>query len=199
MKKQVVVIHGGKTFMGYKQYITSLRTREVSADTFTSSKGWKDHLQKELGKNFQVFTPKMPNPNNAVYKEWKIWFERMSAFLTNDVILIGHSLGGIFLVKYLSENIFPKKIKALVLIAAPCDDCNKEDLAEFVLPRSLKKADSQAKKIYLVYSKDDPVVPLKELDKYGQAFSKAESHIFKHKQHFNQEHFPEIVKLIKKI
>jgi hypothetical protein len=51
----------------------------------------------------------MPNPMNARYNEWKILFKKIVLLLDDNVILIGHSLGAIFLVKYLSENKFPKK------------------------------------------------------------------------------------------
>lgn len=76
----------------------------------------------------------MPNGNNAQYIEWKIWFERLLPFLNDGVILIGHSLGGIFLAKYLSENNFSIKVRAAILIAAPFDALGmKESLSQFKL------------------------------------------------------------------
>ena len=100
MKQQVVVIHGGRTFPTYEEYLHSLKTREITAEKFKLQKDWKESLQNELGEEFEVFNPKMPNGNNAVYEEWKIWFERMLGFLGDNAVLIGQSLGGIFLVKY---------------------------------------------------------------------------------------------------
>jgi predicted alpha/beta hydrolase family esterase len=199
MQQQVVVIHGGKVFKEYRQYIISLRTREVTKEKFTPQKDWKDSLPKELGPEFEVFAPKMPNGNNAVYEEWKIWFERMTKFLQNGVILIGHSLGGIFLAKYLSENNFSKKIKAVFLVAAPCNDvCEGEFLTGFDLPASLENFSRQAKNIYLCFSVDDPVVSFAEADKYHKALPGSEVITFENRQHFSQEFFPELIELIKK-
>ncbi len=60
----------------------------------------------------------MPNKTNAQFEEWKIWFEKFIPFLNDGVILVGHSLGGVFLAKYLSENKFPKKIGGVFLVSA---------------------------------------------------------------------------------
>ena len=137
MKKQVVVIHGGRTFKTYQEYIRSIRNREVSIDKFKIQKNWKDSLEKKLGKNFEVFAPHMPNGNNAVYEEWKIWFCRMVEFINDDAIFIGHSLGGIFLAKYICENTCSKKIKAVILVAAPFNEGNMKEFNK-ILPTGKK-------------------------------------------------------------
>ena len=196
----MVVIHGGRTFDTYEQYLWSLKNREVDIEAFKARKNWREWLAKALGENFEVFVPRMPNPNNAAYEEWKIWFERLAAFLHNDIVLIGHSLGGIFLAKYLSENTFDKKIAAVFLVAAPCSDvCEGEFLKSFELPKSLEHFSNQAKHIYLFFSEDDPVVPFSQMDEYKKALPGAKLISFAHKQHFNQETFSELVKYIKQI
>jgi predicted alpha/beta hydrolase family esterase len=142
----------------------------------------------------------MPNKNNAVYEEWKIWFSRLKEFLLDDVVLVGHSLGGIFLAKYLSENIFAKKIKAVFLVAAPFDHvCPGEFLVSFQLPSSLKEFSAQAPTIYLLFSKNDPIVPYKEAEKYHNALPGSHVIPFEAHEHFNQASFPELVKLIKQV
>src|SRR3972149_11433312 len=103
MKQQIIVIHGGTTFKSYGDYIYYLKNKEISLDELTLKKDWKDTLEEKLGKTFEVLFPRMPNRTHARYKEWKIWFERIVPLLNDGVFFIGHSLGGIFLVKYLSE------------------------------------------------------------------------------------------------
>lgn len=200
MKRQVVVIHGGKTFDSYEEYIDSLKTREVDIESFKIKKDWKDNLQNSLGDYFEVIQPRMPNGNNAQYIEWKIWFERLAQFLNDEVIFVGHSLGGIFLAKYLSENDFSKKIKATFLVATPFDvtDMN-ETLGKFKLPPSLEKFKNQGGRIYLVNSKDDEVVPFSNCMSYQKVLPNSRAMIFEGRQHFNQEDFPEIVAEIKNI
>ena len=103
MKQQILVIHGGDTFDTYKDYLSFLKNREISLDRLRLKRDWKDILSEKLGENFDVLSPRMPNGTNARYKEWKIWFERVIPFIDKGVIFIGHSLGGIFLAKYLSR------------------------------------------------------------------------------------------------
>jgi hypothetical protein len=199
MKKQVVIIGGGTTFDTYDQYISYLKEKSVNADKFKSRVDWKDKLEDELGNDFEIFYPKMPNSTNARYKEWGIWFDRMVPFLQDEVVLIGHSLGGIFLAKYLSENTLPVKIGATFLVAAPFDDEDGESLTDFSLSQSFEKFKKQCSKIYLLNSEDDPVVPFKESEKYKKEFPEAEAVVFKDRQHFKQESLPEIVTLIRNL
>ena len=95
MKKQVIVIHGGDTFDTYKEYINFLENYNLDFKKL-QQKGWKSSLAEDLGKDFEVISPRMPNAMNAKYKEWKIMFEKFFPYLKNNLILIGHSLGGIF-------------------------------------------------------------------------------------------------------
>lgn len=157
------------------------------------------YFRKKLGKNFEVIYPEMPNASNAKYLEWKIWFDKITPHLKNDVILIGHSLGGIFLAKYLSENKFPKKILATFLIAAPFNDKEtKESLADFKLKKELKKLQNQSNKLFIWQSINDDIVSFVAFEKYKKALPDANYRKFKNKGHFAQNTFPEIVQEIRK-
>ncbi len=201
MKKQLLTIHGGGTFCSYDEYLNDLKESKFSIDRINSSRNrWNRNLDRALGDDFEVIMPQMPCKQNAKYLEWNIFFEKIIPFLRDGVIIIGHSLGGIFLAKYLSENDFPVKISAVYLIAAPFDDKDRStSLVDFALPESLSKFEKQAEKIFLYHSKDDAVVPIIDLEKYSQALPKAKKVIFENHGHFNQEHFPEIVAEIKKL
>ena len=199
MKRQVVVIRGGDVFDTYKEYLKFLKNYKIDFKKL-GMKGWKSNLEKDLGKGFEVILPVMPNFMNAKYKEWKIMFEKFFPYLKNNLILLGHSLGGIFLAKYLSENKFPKKIKAVFLVSAPFDDKDANySLGDFKLPKKLDRFQKQSPKIFLYHSKDDPVVPFVDLEKYKRALPKAKVVVFKKRGHFGQSKFPEIVKAIKEL
>ncbi|HRZ30232.1 MAG TPA: hypothetical protein P5274_00975 [Candidatus Paceibacterota bacterium] len=109
MKTQVVIIHGGDTFETQEEYLNYLKSYRIENLNYFRKKSWKGSLQERLDDNFDVITPQMPCKLNAKYEEWKIWFNKLLPLLNNKVVLIGHSLGGIFLAKYLSDNGFPKK------------------------------------------------------------------------------------------
>lgn len=199
MKKQIIVIHGGDAFSTYKEYLAFLKNYEFNFEKI-KTRGWKDTLGDKLGKNFEVVSPKMPNSMNAKYCEWKIMFDKLRPFLKNNLVLVGHSLGGIFLVKYLSENKFPKKILAAFLVAASYNDKNsKHSLGDFVLPKNLEKFQKQGGQIFICHSQDDPYVLFADFEKYKHALPEAKTMLFKNKKHFNQTAFPELVGKIKKL
>jgi predicted alpha/beta hydrolase family esterase len=198
MKQQVLVIHGGDLFETHKEYIRDLKKAKLDLDRIRKV-GWKQNLAKKLGKNFDVLLPKMPNDWNARYEEWNIWFKKIVPLLDKNVILVGHSLGGMFLAKYLSENLFPKKIKATFLIAASYNMDGKVWLGDFTLKKSLTKFKRQAGKIYLFHSKDDMVVPFTDFGKYQKDIPQAETRIFANRGHFNQENFPELINEIRQL
>ncbi len=201
MKKQIIVIHGGDTFNNYQEYVKFLKDWKIDfKDMQTKRVDWKDNLANKLGVSFEVIAPRMPNKLNAKYLEWKIWFEKFLPHLNREVILLGHSLGGIFLVKYLSENILPKKISGLFLVAAPFDEKDSEyPLGSFKLKLNLSKISKQVRKIFIYQSKDDPVVPFADFGKYRKALPSAVFKMFENRRHFNQENFPELLKDIKSL
>ncbi len=197
-KPQIFYIHGGTTFNNHKEYLKYLKTRKVS----TAKKiVWnKDYLDNQLGKKFEIIKPRMPRQDGATYEEWKTHFERFIPKFRNNVILISQSLGGIFLSKYLSENKFPKKILSTYLICPPYDNnLPKETLAGgFKLKKDLSLLEEQAGNLYLLFSKNDDVVPVAQAEKYRANLSNATIKIYKDKKgHFRITTFPEIIKMIK--
>lgn len=197
MPQQILVIHGGTSFDIYEDYLSYLKNYELTPEKFDkyvkNTKRWKDHLQENLGNDFDVLSPQMPCALNVKYIEWKIWLEKLFPFLQDEIILLGHSLGGVFLAKYLAENAFPVKIKAVFLLAAPFSE------GDMLPPESLEKIEQQAKKIYLYHSKNDPVVPFADVEKYAAKLPGAEKVIFEDKGHFIDEEFPEIVEKLKNL
>lgn len=198
MKKQVVVIHGGDTFDTYEEYISFLRDFKVDLESLRQ-KRWKSSLQDELGDDFDVIALQMPNSSNAKYSEWKLWFDKYAPLLNDEVVLVGHSQGGIFLSKYLSENKIPKKIKGVFLVSAPHSDETNFSLVDFRLEKPLKRFEEQAGEIYLYHSKDDPMVRFADFEKYKKDLPRAHAEIFEDRGHFDQKEFPEIVRDIKKV
>ena len=198
MKKQIVIIHGGDTFATQEDYLNFLRKYEINIERYKTDKDdWKPWVRRELAENYDVITPQMPNKTNAQYEEWKLWFEKFIPFLNDGVILIGHSQGGIFLAKYLSENPFPKKIGGVMLVSAPYDkDSEGYPVLSFSLPATLNL---QTNNVYLYHSKDDPVVPFQALEQYQRLLPNATVRVFEDRKHINQEEFPELLEDIKKL
>jgi len=196
-KRQVVVIHGGETFASREDYISWLRAEEFALEGQGVVR-WKGRLQDELGEWYEVIQPRMPNSFNATYEEWEIWFEKYLPQLSQDLILVGHSLGGIFLAKYLAEKEVGKNILGTFLVAPPFDSADSEySLADFVLPDSLDLFATQSRVIHIYFSTDDPTVPFADLAKYQAKLPNARVSVFSDRGHFKQESFPELVEEIR--
>jgi predicted alpha/beta hydrolase family esterase len=197
MKQQVLIIGGGTTFRNYDEYFDYLKNSNIELKRLKDQKSWKDNITQKLGENFEVFISQMPNRSNAQYQEWQIVFEKVLPLLKNDLILIGHSLGGIFLAKYLSQNNISSKIKSLILISAPFnEEGSQESLGDFCPGDSIIKLGQWYEKVCLIHSEDDKVVSFCQVKKYQKFLPKAKLIIFKDRGHFNQETFPELIKLI---
>lgn len=192
MVQQVFVIHGGDAHSSYEEYLQALRAKEVTLERLRSQ-DWKTNLPETLGSNFEVFLPRFPNPQSAKYIEWKIYFEKLVPLMQPNVILIGHSLGGIFLAKYLSEEQMPVSVRGTFLVAAPYNTPDIHPLADFVLAPDLSKITEQGGEVTLYHSSDDTVVPFSNLENYCQALPKARSVVFHDRGHFNAATFPELV------
>lgn len=192
------MIHGGTTFKSQKDYLLYLQNKEVS---MVSAPYWEADLENKLGNTFEIIRPRMPLSDNAKYRDWKILFEKYIPFLSKDYILIGSSLGGIFLAKYLSENDMPKKALSVYIVCAPFDgNLPTEDLAGgFKLKSNLSMIEKNCKNLYVMFSDDDDVVPVSHAEKYREKLPGAQILIYNDRRgHFTAPTFPEIIKLIKK-
>ncbi len=194
MKKQVILIHGGDVHHSRKEFIEALKKSRPSREDFVhEAKGWKDVMAERLGPDYEVLYPEMPHWGDARYEEWKIWFEKLLAFVGNGPVFVGHSLGGIFLARYFAENADEKQARGVFLVAAPYGTGPADDLADFVLPKDLSRLEKLGPRLRLYASEDDPVVSFKDFQMYSKLLPQATAIPFEDKGHFRLEEFPEIV------
>ncbi|MCW8966697.1 MAG: class I tRNA ligase family protein, partial [Candidatus Pacearchaeota archaeon] len=102
----VVIVHG----------VNPKDEHRVGTKDYTPQnvKNWLPWIKEELEKKeFNVFTPLMPESWAPNYKKWKNEFEKIS--VDENSVLIGYSAGGAFLVRWLSET--KTKIKKIILVA----------------------------------------------------------------------------------
>ncbi len=191
MPIQVLYIHGGVTFPTHDDYLTFLRTKELSLDRLRAERDWKDNLQDTLGPTYDVLAPRMPNGTNAVYTEWELVLSRILPLLSDGVILIGHSLGAVFLARYLSEHVSPIQIRATMLVAGPFQESDLgESLNDFLPPTDFSLLDTQGGGLFIYHSTDDPVVPYTHGELYARALPRATFRSCEGMGHFNTASFP---------
>lgn len=195
MGTPLLCIHGGTTFPSHEAYLTYLRTKELTIERLRPYHDWKDGLQEALGEAFEVLAPRMPNGHNAQYDEWALWCGRILELLAGrEVLMLGHSLGGMFLARYLAEEALPVRVRATFLVAAPFDDATLgEPLASFTPPHSYADLAAHAGALFLYHSTDDPVVPYDNARRYAALLPHATLRTLEGRGHVNGEDFPELV------
>jgi uncharacterized protein len=201
MKQQVFYIHGGNSYDDYETFLDSLRSN-IPRDlpNLPKIKKWSDTFREDLGNEFEVFAPLMPNKQNAKYREWALWFERHFEYLEDDVILMGGSLGAMFLIKYLSENNLPFSVKALFLLAGcvRVENLEDTDCGDFLMEaKDAAILDGKFKNIVIMHSKDDFMAPYECALALKAAIPSAELVTFKDKNHFLIPEFPELIQKIR--
>ena len=102
--KKCIIIHG----------CPSNAEKDMNEETRTYDKHWIPSTKKELeNKGIKTITPIMPEPWQPVYEKFKEEFEKLD--VNEKTILVGHSCGCAFLVRWLGES--KKSILKLILVA----------------------------------------------------------------------------------
>lgn len=197
--KQLIYIHGGMCHPDYDTFCNYLKTREYNP--FEKKEDRKDRFES-LKSTYQIIRPEMPNKNMASYKAWKIWFEKIFPYLNDeDLVIVGHSLGAMFLIKYLWENKFAKKIKQLHLMSSVFDESDMSDEEKYSWdfaydPSIIPNIQNQVEQIFLYHSTDDDLVPYSHSEKIKSYLPNAQLITFHDRWHFFQNEIPEIIEKI---
>lgn len=146
-----------------------------------SNSHWIPWLQKQLLINdIETHTPEVYRVYENIYINWKREFEKYE--INSDTILIGHSCGGGFLVRWLSEN---KNIRVeKVILVAPWIDPEREyatDLFDFEIDVNLVH---RTKGVIIFHSDND----MEKIQK-SVAFLREKLKGHKYKEFHNFGHF----------
>ncbi len=116
---------------------------------------WMGWLAKKLNSmNIPTQNPSMPDPWNPKYEDYKSEFQKYD--VNENTILIGHSRGCAFLVRWLGET--KKKINKLILVApykiAVGDNEFKKKFYDFEIDGSIK---NRVNKIIIFTSNNEEI------------------------------------------
>jgi predicted alpha/beta hydrolase family esterase len=90
-----------------------------------------------------------------------------------SAILVGHSLGGSVLLKYLSEEGAPISAAGLFLVAAPYWGAEGWKVDDFALDSEFASRLPRSLEIFLYHSREDPEVPFAHAAIYAARLSQA--------------------------
>lgn len=157
------------------------------------------HLQLGLGSNYNVLYPQMPDPEEPEYEAWKQQLDQEFEVLDDEIILVGHSLGGSVLVKYLSEQAPEKTIAGLFMVAAPFWGLKNWRVEEYMLAKNFTANLPRIPYIYLYHSQTDAVVPFAHVEQYARKLPGSVLHTCTGGDHLFNAGLPELVDDIRKL
>jgi predicted alpha/beta hydrolase family esterase len=186
--KNAIILHGKPSKERYYD----------SSFPASSNYYWIPWLQKQLiVKNILTATPEIPNNWIADYPVWLKEFERYD--VNSETILIGHSCGGGFLLRFLSEH--PEATPSKVVLAAPWLNPKKleetGDFFNFELDKLLAKRTN----LSILYSDDDEQSVLDTVDILHSTYPdvvRQKLHGYGHFYDARRMEFPELLSFILK-
>ena len=147
-KKKAIIIHGFDS-RSDSHWIPSLR-------------------EKFILEGYYVLTPSMPNADKPKYKEWKKLIDTLG--VDENTVLIGHSLGGGFIPRYLSDT--QKKVDSMVLVAPTYSYKNPAIDTTFTKDFDAEKVKLLiAQKCILIHSDNDEYIPNEDFERYKKELS----------------------------
>jgi predicted alpha/beta hydrolase family esterase len=130
-------------------------------------------LAQALGPAYEVRFPKMPDVEHPRYERWKDRLAIELAAVDDGAILVGHSLGGTVLLKYLSENLPSRSIAGMFLVAMPYWGAPDWEIDEYALRDDFASRLPRIPRLFLYQSRDDDGVPFAHLSLYARALPDA--------------------------
>ena len=121
-------------------------------------------LEHELGEDFRVLAPEMPDAENPGYERWRAAIEEHLGTIDGPVLIVGHSFGASTVLKMLSESPAPGEIRGLFFASTPWWEPEGWS-AEFAVTEGFA-ARLPAVPTFLYHAVDDPEVPSSHLDTY---------------------------------
>ena len=166
-----------------------------------SNSHWLPWLQQRLIVNgILAQTPELPEPYAPDYENWREVFDRFP--IDEETVLVGHSCGAGFIVRWLSEN--EVKVDTVALVAPYLDPDGDEVASDFfkkliIDPNLANKAERMA----IFYAKDDEHEILASVKQITDAASGIDIHEFEQGGHFTYgdmgtREFPELLTYIVK-
>ena len=187
-KLNCIIIHGCPS---YEEGIMSPETRSYD-------KHWLPWIKEELvSRKIKVETPLMPKPWAPNYEDYKKELEKYS--VDEASVLIGHSCGCAFLVRWLGES--KQKIAKLILVAPwkiPDEgDKGREDFYTYPIDESIK---NRVNKIIMFTANDEEADGKKSLSIFHEALGGEIINLKNHGHyilsHMGTSEFPELLERI---
>lgn len=186
--KTAILVHGMSSKAEYYK----------ESNPASSNDHWLPWIQRQLlFRDILAQVPEFPRPYDPDYAQWCSVLEQFH--IDEKTVLIGHSLGAGFLVRWLSES--KKQVGTVVLVAPFLDPDHGEvspDFFDFTIDPSLG---GRTDGLHVFVSSDDDQEIITSVEQLRDAIPEIQAHEFSDKGHFTIEdmktiEFPELLHVV---
>lgn len=166
-----------------------------------SRENWFPWLKRKLElEKIEVVIPNLPDSDNPKQEEWLNVVEEFVDF-DKKMILIGHSLGSVTILRFLERT--NRRIEAAILVAGACRPIGIKETENFLEGGFNWKKIKRNARIFVVYHSDnDPYIPLEQGVEIAQKLG-VRLNFIKGAGHFNKAsgftEFDHLLKTVKNI
>ena len=163
------------------------------------SQAWYPWLKEECEKNgIECIVPPMPHPDTPILKEWLKVLDDLAP--DTDTVLVGHSRGGMAILRWLEQAFESTKVKKVVLVAANNPEIMDGFGGDFYdkPDYDFAKIKQHCEQFIVFHSDDDDFVPIVSGEKNAVGLN-ATFHPYHGLQHFGnnitrmQEIYDEVI------
>ncbi len=157
----------------------------------TSRDRWYRSVGNAVTDIFDIVLPDLPNPDTGRMSEWLPVLQALKP--DQQTVLVGHSLGGLLILRYLETATEP--VAGFYTVAAPIGTLDRDDLLEtgfFDRELGWEAIKHNANRRFIIASTDDATVPFEQAQEIAKRVD-GELIQFSDKGHFKQDDFPELI------
>ncbi len=147
----------------------------AGAGAYEADRLLAESLRRELGADYAVRYPEMPDESNSPYERWRERIAEEFASMGNRPVLVGHSVGASHLLKALTEIAVEKPVAGVFLLETPFwggGGWRYEGYEQLEL-RAEASAALPAGPLFLYHARDDEIVPFDHLALYARLLPQA--------------------------
>jgi predicted alpha/beta hydrolase family esterase len=127
-------------------------------------------LERELGEGYPIDFPRMPDEDGPDFERWRPVIREAIGRTADSVVVVGHSVGGYLLLKFLAEEQPALPVRAICILAAPFPSGDATwTIGGFELPDHFADLLPGGAPVFLYASQDDETVPYAHRDLYAGA------------------------------
>lgn len=130
-------------------------------------------LRRQLGKEFDVLYPPMPDPGNPKPDAWISAIKREFSRLRDGDVLVGHSFGGTMLIHALAARTAALNAGALILLASPFFGDGGWEGKDMQLPDRLSDRLPSSLPVRIYHGTRDDTVPISHMALLANALPRA--------------------------